>query len=74
MKQLDEAERIAPRFARVFQYRANVAYLMGDPAAASKALRRALELEPENPLYRTNLERLEKPATAGAAVPAREAP
>jgi tetratricopeptide (TPR) repeat protein len=61
MKQLDEAERIAPDFARVFHYRSNVAYLMGDRAGAVAALRRAIELEPGNPLYPTNLERLEKP-------------
>ncbi len=63
MAKLDEAERIAPRFARVAHYRSNVAYLMGDRAGAVAALRRAMELEPENPLYRTNLERLEKQAT-----------
>jgi tetratricopeptide (TPR) repeat protein len=73
LTQLDEAERIAPRFARIFHYRANVAYLMGDRAAARTALRRAIELEPENPLYRTNLERLEQPA-AEAAQPASQAP
>lgn len=62
LKQLEEAERIAPRFPRIFHYRSNVAYLMGDRAAAKQALRRALELEPQNPLYRTNLERLATPA------------
>jgi tetratricopeptide (TPR) repeat protein len=60
MERLDEAERIAPRFARVEQYRANVAYLMGDRGAAIAALRRALELAPGDPLFRTNLERLER--------------
>ena len=60
MVKLEEAERVAPRFARVFHYRSNVAYLMGDRAAAVAALRRAIELEPENPLFGTNLERLEK--------------
>jgi len=63
IQKLDEAERIAPRFARVAHYRSNVAYLMGDRAGAIAALRRAIELEPENPLYRTNLERLEAPGT-----------
>lgn len=66
MKQLDEAERVAPQLARVFHYRSNVAYLMGDRAAAMAALRRAIELEPENPLYRTNLERLSRPDGGGA--------
>ena len=30
MSKLDEAQRIAPGFALVYQYRSNVAYLMGD--------------------------------------------
>jgi predicted AlkP superfamily phosphohydrolase/phosphomutase/tetratricopeptide (TPR) repeat protein len=59
MKILAEAARIAPRFALVQQYRANVAYLMGDKATAVAALKRALELEPDNALYRENLRRLE---------------
>jgi Tfp pilus assembly protein PilF len=59
MKQLDEAERVAPRFARVHQYRANVAFLMGDRDTARKALQRGLEIEPDNALFRTNLQRLE---------------
>jgi predicted AlkP superfamily phosphohydrolase/phosphomutase/Flp pilus assembly protein TadD len=60
MRTLDEAERIAPTSARVLQYRANVAYLMGDKAAAKSALTRALELEPDNALFRANLERLDR--------------
>jgi predicted AlkP superfamily phosphohydrolase/phosphomutase/tetratricopeptide (TPR) repeat protein len=59
MKILAEAARIAPRFALVQQYRANVAYLMGDKATAVASLKRALELEPDNALYRENLRRLE---------------
>ena len=62
MKQLDEAERVAPRFARVYQYRSNVAFLMGDHQAAIQALRKALEIEPDNALFRTNLQRLEQQA------------
>jgi tetratricopeptide (TPR) repeat protein len=62
MKQLDEAERIAPRFARVYQYRSNVAFLMGDRDRAIQALRKALEIEPDNALFRTNLERLQQAA------------
>jgi tetratricopeptide (TPR) repeat protein len=59
MKELDQATRIAPRFARVYQYRSNVAFLMGDYEGAAAALRRALEIEPDNALFRTNLERIE---------------
>jgi predicted AlkP superfamily phosphohydrolase/phosphomutase/Tfp pilus assembly protein PilF len=58
LAKLDEAERIAPRFALIPHYRSNVAWLMGDRAAAIAALERALALEPENPLFRTNLARL----------------
>jgi tetratricopeptide (TPR) repeat protein len=65
-QKLDEAERIAPRFALVAHYRANVAYLRGDRAGAIAALRRALELDPENPLFRTNLERLEQGGNASS--------
>lgn len=58
MKLLDEAEGLAPELALVHQYRANVAFLMGDKERARAALRRALEIEPDNALYRTNLEKL----------------
>jgi len=58
MKTLDEAEKIAPRFAMVHQYRSNVAFLMGDRARAIAALETALEIEPDNALFRTNLQRL----------------
>lgn len=63
VRALDEAERLAPNLSLVHQYRANVAYLMGDKAAAAAALRRALALEPDNALFRRNLEQLEKPAS-----------
>jgi Flp pilus assembly protein TadD len=66
-QKLDEAQRIAPRFALVAHYRANVAYLQGDRAGAIQALKRAVELEPDNPLFRTNLERLEAAGKAGAS-------
>jgi tetratricopeptide (TPR) repeat protein len=59
MQALDEAEKLAPRYALVCQYRSNVAFLMGDRARAKGALRKALELEPDNALFRTNLQRLE---------------
>ncbi|HZF10306.1 MAG TPA: alkaline phosphatase family protein [Thermoanaerobaculia bacterium] len=58
LARLDEAERLAPRSALVWQYRANVHYLKGDRAGAIRALEKALELEPDNALFRTNLERL----------------
>jgi predicted AlkP superfamily phosphohydrolase/phosphomutase/Tfp pilus assembly protein PilF len=58
VRQLDAAERAAPRYALVHQYRSNVAYLMGDIPAAIKALQKGLELEPDNALFRANLKRL----------------
>ena len=64
MKILDEAARVAPRFALVYQYRANVAYLMGDRAAAVAALKEGLRLEPDNALFQANLKRLEQPPAA----------
>jgi len=67
MKTLDEAERIAPRSARVHQYRANVAYLMGDRPAARAALQKAIEIEPDNALFKSNLERLERETGAPPA-------
>ena len=63
-RKLDEAARIAPRFALVYQYRANVAYLRGDRAGAIAALQAGLKLEPDNALFRENLKRLE-PTPAG---------
>ena len=62
MALLDDAERLAPRFALVHQYRSNVAFLMGDRAGAIAALRKALDIEPDNALFRTNLQRLEQGA------------
>jgi predicted AlkP superfamily phosphohydrolase/phosphomutase/tetratricopeptide (TPR) repeat protein len=69
MKQLDEAERVAPRYALVHQYRANVAFLMGDRAGAIAAMRKALEIEPDNALYKSNLKRLELSSGAGTPQP-----
>jgi tetratricopeptide (TPR) repeat protein len=62
MKTLDEAEKIAPRYALIQQYRSNVAFLMGDTARAKQALQKALEIEPDNALFKTNLKRLEQAA------------
>ena len=58
MRLLDEAEKVAPEYVVVYQYRANVAYLMGDRDAAVAALEKAIELEPGNALFQANLERL----------------
>lgn len=58
MELLDRAQAAAPDYVVVYQYRSNVAYLMGDRARAIAALEKALELEPDNALYRVNLERL----------------
>jgi len=66
MKTLDEAQQVAPAYALVYQYRSNVAFLMEDYAAAAAALRKALDLEPDNALYRQNLEALEAKAKAAA--------
>jgi tetratricopeptide (TPR) repeat protein len=57
-RQLDEAQRVAPDLALVYQYRSNVAFLEGDREGAVAALERALEIEPDNALFRTNLELL----------------
>lgn len=55
---LEKAGRLAPRYPLVYQYRSNVAFLKGDVAGAVAALERAVELQPENVLYRENLRRL----------------
>ena len=63
---LDEAEKLAPDYVIIHQYRANVAYLSGDTRGAIRALERALQLEPGNALFRANLARLqEAPAGKG---------
>jgi predicted AlkP superfamily phosphohydrolase/phosphomutase/Flp pilus assembly protein TadD len=60
---LDEAEAQAPGLALLHQYRSNVAYLQGDVVAARAALERALELEPDNELFRKNLGSLPSPSS-----------
>ena len=55
---LAEAERAAPRYVLVHQYRSNVAYLAGDRPGAVRALEKALAIEPDNALFRSNLARL----------------
>jgi tetratricopeptide (TPR) repeat protein len=63
---LAEADRLAPRDGLLAQYRANVAYLKGDRAAAIAALERGLEIEPDNQLFRQNLRRLQQETTTTA--------
>lgn len=55
---LDQAAETAPDYVLVYQYRSNVGYLMGQPAVAAEALEKALELEPDNVLFRRNLEQI----------------
>jgi tetratricopeptide (TPR) repeat protein len=64
MSLLDEAQEIAPEHAILYQYRSNVAYLMGDREAAIRALEKGLELEPDNALFSENLRRLREQAAA----------
>jgi tetratricopeptide (TPR) repeat protein len=64
-----EAERLAPRAAAVHQARSNIAYLKGDLAGAETALERALELEPDNVLFRKNLRVLRERRGAGGPTP-----
>ena len=58
LARLADAEKLAPRLALVCQYESNVAYLAGDRPRAIRALDRCLALEPDNALFRTNLDRL----------------
>ncbi len=60
LRLLDEAERHAPRYVLVHQYRANVAFLMGNAQLAADSLANALALEPDNALFRANLAQLEE--------------
>ncbi|MEL7061481.1 MAG: alkaline phosphatase family protein [Acidobacteriota bacterium] len=60
MALLDQAAEVAPSFPLVWQYRSNVAYLMGDSEGAIAALERGLELEPGNALFQQNLARLRR--------------
>jgi hypothetical protein len=65
MRELDGAEVVAPRYAAVFQYRSSLAYLMGDLPRAVSDLQRALEIEPQNALFRQSLEELQRRMTSG---------
>ncbi|MDG2308332.1 MAG: hypothetical protein P8R42_27455 [Candidatus Binatia bacterium] len=69
MKLLDQAQQAASDYSPVYQYRSNVAFLMGDRAAAMVAVEKTLALEPDNPLFKRNLKHLKaasapKPAAA----------
>ena len=55
---LKEAKVLTPNEAIVYQYDANVAYLMGDNDAAIEALERGLKLDPDNLQLQENLRRL----------------
>ena len=63
-RKLDEATRIAPKLPILYQYRANVAYLKGDTAAAAAALEQGLKVDPGNALFAENLKRLRQTPTA----------
>ena len=60
MRQLAKAESLAPDYVMVHQHRSNIAYLMGDIPMAIDALETALELEPDNALFKHNLESLRR--------------
>lgn len=51
---VDAALELAPHLALLHQYRANLRVLRGNEAGAIEAMQRALELDPNNPLYRKN--------------------
>jgi Flp pilus assembly protein TadD len=69
VKLLDQAAGVAPRYPLVYQYRANVAYLMGDRERAIAALKKALELEPDNALFQANLRQLQQGSGARRSGP-----
>jgi tetratricopeptide (TPR) repeat protein len=58
LRHLEEAERLAPRYALIFQYRSNIYYLMGDRKAAIAALHEGLAIAPDDVLFKENLRRL----------------
>jgi Flp pilus assembly protein TadD len=55
---LDQAEELGPNLAVVHQHRSNVAYIQGDLDGALRAVERALELEPDDPLFQHNRQEL----------------
>ncbi|RMG47502.1 MAG: hypothetical protein D6718_03500 [Acidobacteria bacterium] len=58
LDRLDRAQALAPDEPAVYQYRANVFVLTGQRDRAVAELRKGLELEPDNALFRENLRRL----------------
>ena len=60
LRLLEAAEAEAPGYVLIYQYRSNVAYLMGDLPLGIAALEKALELEPDNALFARNLARLKR--------------
>lgn len=65
LRLLEAAEGEAPSYILIYQYRSNVAYLMGDLALGVAALEKALELEPDNALFARNLARLKRQMADG---------
>lgn len=65
LRLLEAAESAAPDFVLIYQYRSNVAYLMGDLDLGISALEKALELEPDNALFQRNLAQLRNQAGTG---------
>jgi len=60
LSQCNQAQKLAPDVAAVYQCQSNAAYLKGDRGLAEQALERALEIEPDNALFRENLRKLRK--------------
>lgn len=55
-----EAENLTPEASVVYQYKGNVAFLRGDREAAVSALKKALELDPDDARIQENLRRLQE--------------
>ena len=55
---------MAPEYALIYSYRANVAFLRGDKPRAIAALQEALRLEPDTALYLQNLRHLQRSSKA----------
>jgi tetratricopeptide (TPR) repeat protein len=58
LRYLEEAERLAPKYPLIYQYRSNVHYVMGDRKSAVGALRKGLAVLPDDVLFKENLRRL----------------
>jgi Flp pilus assembly protein TadD len=64
---LEEAASLAPDLELVHLDAANVAYLQGDLLAAVAALERAVEIDPDDPVVRENLETFRRMLKSGAS-------